>query len=486
MTSLTFYGGVGEIGGNKILFEHRGTGVLLDFGLSFGQTARYFSEFLQPRKCSALEDFFEFELLPDIKGIYRQDYLSHMGRPKEERRVDALLLSHAHADHAQYIHFLRTDIPIYCSKETLIILEALEETGSNPFSDLVTSCEAFTFYTNKNGSLSRVDRKNKDYLTERSYNILDPEKRFKIGSLEIEMLPVDHSMPGACGFIIYTDAGNLVYTGDIRFHGYHNGWSKRFIERSKEAGTKWLLCEGTRIEKGEINSEEGVKKELTGLIRNSKGLVFIEHPIRDLYRVKSILDASKANKREFVVNLKLAYLIEKMGDLSPVKPGEVKILIPRKSWGLIAKEDLDAQLVEKDYDMWERGFLWRENSITFKELKKNPMLYVVSMNLWEINQLTDIKPKNALWIKSICEPFNEEMEIDEERKRNWLSHFNIKEGLAHASGHASGEELIQMIKTVSPAVLFPIHTKKPGEFGSLLEGTDTEIVEPVAGRTYSL
>ena len=37
MTSLTFYGGVNEIGGNKILLEDKDTKVFLDFGMSFGQ-----------------------------------------------------------------------------------------------------------------------------------------------------------------------------------------------------------------------------------------------------------------------------------------------------------------------------------------------------------------------------------------------------------------------------------------------------------------
>ena len=35
MTSLTFYGGVGEIGGNKILLEDGTKSLLLDFGLSY-------------------------------------------------------------------------------------------------------------------------------------------------------------------------------------------------------------------------------------------------------------------------------------------------------------------------------------------------------------------------------------------------------------------------------------------------------------------
>ncbi len=115
---ITILGGKNEIGGNKILVEHKGTRILLDFGMSFKTAGLYYSEFLQPRKVNGLQDFFEMGLLPDIPGIYRKDYIEHMGRPMEKRSVDAVFLSHAHADHAQYIHFLRRDIPIYCTKST--------------------------------------------------------------------------------------------------------------------------------------------------------------------------------------------------------------------------------------------------------------------------------------------------------------------------------------------------------------------------------
>lgn len=78
MVHLTFYGGVNEIGGNKILLEDGDARVFLDFGMSFGQANNYFSEFLQPRKCNGLGDFFEFGLIPDLKGLYRSDFLKHM------------------------------------------------------------------------------------------------------------------------------------------------------------------------------------------------------------------------------------------------------------------------------------------------------------------------------------------------------------------------------------------------------------------------
>ena len=92
------------------------------------------------------------------------------------------------------------------------------------------------------------------------------------------------------------------------------------------------------------------------------------------------------------------------------------------------------------------------------------MRYVVSMSLWEMNQLTDIKPENAVWIKSSCDAFCDEMKIDEERKNNWLAHFNIKKYSTHASGHASGKEIKEMIAAINPEILIPIHTEKSNFF----------------------
>jgi len=46
-TTLTFYGGVKEIGGNKILLDDNGTKLFLDFGMSFTKRAKYFEEFLK-------------------------------------------------------------------------------------------------------------------------------------------------------------------------------------------------------------------------------------------------------------------------------------------------------------------------------------------------------------------------------------------------------------------------------------------------------
>jgi ribonuclease J len=56
MTKVTFYGGVDEIGGNKILIEDKGTRIFFDFGQSFSFGAEYFTGWLSPRAINGVGD----------------------------------------------------------------------------------------------------------------------------------------------------------------------------------------------------------------------------------------------------------------------------------------------------------------------------------------------------------------------------------------------------------------------------------------------
>lgn len=48
MVKLTFFGGVNEIGGNKILLQDKKTSILLDFGQSFTFGTNYYFGYLTP------------------------------------------------------------------------------------------------------------------------------------------------------------------------------------------------------------------------------------------------------------------------------------------------------------------------------------------------------------------------------------------------------------------------------------------------------
>jgi ribonuclease J len=153
-TKVTFYGGVHEIGGNKFLVEDKGTKIFLDFGMQMGKVNQYFAEFVNPRMCNGMGDLFEFGLLPKLKGLYGRDYSKHMGfGGNEDTEINAVILTHAHVDHVAYIHYLRPEIPIYCSEATKLIMQAFQDTGSSE--EYIIFKENFKLNRKSNGEVSR-------------------------------------------------------------------------------------------------------------------------------------------------------------------------------------------------------------------------------------------------------------------------------------------------------------------------------------------
>ncbi|MDY6894307.1 MAG: MBL fold metallo-hydrolase, partial [Thermotogota bacterium] len=75
MVKITCYGGVGEIGGNKIMVEHQRSRVMLDFGKRMGFESNFFSEFLGVRTNTQLKDMITIEALPTLPGIYREELI---------------------------------------------------------------------------------------------------------------------------------------------------------------------------------------------------------------------------------------------------------------------------------------------------------------------------------------------------------------------------------------------------------------------------
>lgn len=55
----------------------------------------------------------------------------------------------------------------------------------------------------------------------------------------------------------------------------------------------------------------------------------------------------------------------------------------------------------------------------------------------------------------------------------------------HASGHISGEELINLIQEVKPEAVIPVHTEKPQLFAEKL-GKDFNVILPKEGKPIKL
>ena len=466
MTSLTFYGGVKEIGGNKILLEDKKTRIWLDFGMSFSGAAKYYAEFLGPKKCNGVGDFIELGLVPDLKGLYREDYLKKMHRKQEQKAFDGILLSHAHFDHNGYFGLVRPDIPVYCSKGSKCVMDMLDTTSN--MGEFLRQKKSFEFYKNQKGKLSRVTARTKvdgEYIGTVKRQVKVVDKPFKLGSLKVTPMPVDHSLPGATAFAIQTSKGTVVYTGDFRFHGLNAKLTRAFVKKASKFDPIALICEGTRIDSTKTETEKDVYDTVTAFSKNSKALIIGNYPVRDTDRMATFLKAAKDNSRRLVVSMRQAYLLKVFQEnkLKAPKLKDVSIYAPRKSWGLITEKSIDPELVEKDYVAWERDFLWQDNTITCEELNKNQKDYLWRCDFFELKELIDVQPrKTSKYVWSMTEPFDVKMELNEEIVMNWLSHFNIKKIVrAHVSGHANQKDLKATVQAINAKKVFPVHTVKP-------------------------
>lgn len=490
MTDLSFYGGVCEIGGNKIKVDGKENSFFFDFGLAFGTANEYLSEFLQPRKSNGILDFVALGLLPCIKGIYREDYLRHSGLSYEkEPAADGVLLSHSHVDHAAYIHHLREDIPIYLSEQSYLILKALEDTGVASFSDYTQLRKSFQLAPKKRG-----DGHTRAKVTvDRDIRILKPYKEYELGEFKVRMVPVDHSLPGAAGYITDNSEDTIAYTGDLRFHGRKPELTRKFTDVARKSSPTIMLSEGTRMQSTHNVSEADIEKRAVEEVNNAKDLVIVNYPMRDLDRLQTFYNVSRETDRKLVVSLKQAYILSLFTGQGYPEVEDVLIYQPRRGWGLIDDEsfacvegqwmctsDLGQEQVERDYKKWERDFLCGDNLINYRDLQEEPAEYLFRCDFFELKELIDIKPSGAVYIKSSTEPFDDEMEINEGKVANWLNLFKIryvKEGF-HASGHAKGEEILEMIREVSPEKVYPIHTQHQEDF-KVLEDDGIQVVYPV-------
>jgi len=468
VTKITAYGGINEIGGNKILIEDEGTRIFLDFGLSFLKYNSYFSPYMQPRGWALLADLIKLGLIPNLEGLYRTDFERRIREPRKEPAFDGVLLSHPHLDHAGFVSLLRPDIPIYCSKETHAILEAMEQTSYSSMAEFTAIKEKFKLRESKRDKNKLV--KDRDSIIPRQLIHFKPT--FKIDNIVVHTFKVDHSVPGATAFIIETSAAIIAYTGDIRFHGREANYSRYFAEKLAEFSPDYLITEGTRIDDDEKITELDITRNVYNLTHENENLVIVNFPIRDMQRMRSFVEAAEATERKLVVNMRQAYTLstlEKFGVTDYPRVEDVAIFIPLKGWGIWNNEDYPEEIRLQDYLSWEKELLNRENAITSEELIHSPDSYIFRCDYTELKYLLDIyPPEGSIYIRSITEPVDDEMEIDERRARNWLKFFNINDIIQlHCSGHARYTDLKHMIEEAQPRYVVPIHTEKPKLFKEL-------------------
>ena len=444
---ITLHGGVGEIGGNKVLLEDRDTRVWLDMGLPFNFGAEFYVNYLGPRERFGLRDYFAFDLVPRIRGLYSKESLTDTDFPHVKPEFSGILLSHAHFDHSAMLGYVDSKIPVHLGEGTKTILEAWAETST------------------------KADLGPHDYRTFRS------GRKLNLDGIEAIPTHVDHSVPAAYGYIIHGQSATAVYTGDVRRHGPHAEMTDEFIDRAHAARPDVLICEGTRVDpvdKRAPFSESDVKQKSIVEVRKAKGkLVVVTFYPRDVDRMRTFYEVAQETDRDYVLSAKAAYLLRSLEKDSHIKVPRVKqdggLLVylrrlAKKTWEDDLREDLRNRIVDSEY------------------LKRHQSELVLQLDFTHFTELIDIEPRRgSIFIHSKSEPF-EEGDIEEEVKENWLRHFGLEEHQLHASGHLSRKELEVMVKEIGARRIIPIHTEKPRMFKDFA----SNVIVPEKGKPISV
>jgi ribonuclease J len=442
-TTLTFYGGVDEIGGNKILLQDRNTRVFFDFGMSFAMKKQFYSPpFLSPKSEKSLQ---ELEILPRINGVYKFD--------KSHPEVDAVFLSHGHLDHSAYLSFIKREIPVYCGETTRMILQALSDVRRANLEFSVSDIEFKTFRTGE---------------------------KIVVDNLEIEPFHVDHSVPGAYGFLIHTSNGTVIYTGDFRDHGAKPEMTRDFVENATKAEPTAIITEATNIRGATVSSEAEVEGKLDSIVAGADGIVLAEFAYSDVDRLNSFFHIAKKNHRCLAVSLKQAYLLDALrkdkGLRVPALDDE-GILIFRKS--------------KKRFDKWERQLIeqYEGQSKIFDvfDVSKQQCKMILAISFYDFDELVPLQPEaGSCYILSTSEPFNEEMEIDYERLINWLGHYGLPQYHVHVSGHMMPLRLKAALKEMDGKRIFPVHTENAELFAKFVRDLKSKVTFVEKSKEYTL
>jgi len=545
MTSVTVYGGAGEIGGNKILVDDGGWSVLLDFGMSFKRHGMFFEEFLKPRGGRGLVDYLELGLLPRLRGLYRTDleppgaavWAQYPPVPFDRARLRGVILSHAHLDHSADISFLDPAIPIFCGPVTAFLAKGVQDSGKSSMAgEVVYATDRVPYEPEKNlieaavnaqrvkaglgllksSSSKFAARVRPFYFTaepsgagaeafwqtspgSRGVDGVAWQAASAVWKSALRLLPVDHSIPGACACLLETSAGPLAYSGDIRLQGRAAGDTRAFAAAAAALNGVTLLCEGTRLGKERESgtaaqieddrpapTEEEVAANCLEAVQAAKGtLVVADFGPRNVERLQSFLGIAEATDRLLVVLDKDAYLLQALaavGFAGAPAPDHPRLRVfnePTTNPGAWRRDSVWAQL--------------QDRLITARAIGDAPGDYIVCFSFFQTNDLVDIRPDGGIYIYSTSEPYDDEQKLDLKRLREWLKHFEMTlvgdpevKGQAryHASGHAPEADLRWVVETIRPKRLIPIHTEHPEWFTENFDkrhGGWCEVIEPKVG-----
>ncbi|MFC1413453.1 MBL fold metallo-hydrolase [Streptacidiphilus sp. N1-12] len=401
MVTIEFWGGLGVIGGSKVMVRDGAHRVLLDIGLDIPSGRDPFRAPVRTRPGRELADRLRLDVAPHIPGLFDPAALdpgSPLAEPVGAAGDTAVFVSHPHIDHVGLAGFVRADIPVHAHTDAVDLLRALDASGQG---------------------LAHGDP---------HWHRLDDRQRVAVGPMEVECVAVDHDVPGASGYLVHTSDGTLAFTGDIRFHGRHPQRSWGFTDRAADCDV--LVTEGTTLgweTRGPLRGEADVERDFAAALERTPGLVLLSMYARDLERVGAFLGLAGAAGRSVVWPAPVAAFLRLAG-----VGGRAEVLSAAE--------------------------------VPLSDVHGAPSRYVVAPDPDDLPSLLDLPVGEGFPASVLVHANGEPLGPFEPRWEpftDWLAALGVELRQIGCSGHADQDQLHHMLERMRPRVVFPIHTTAP-------------------------
>ncbi|MCO5175916.1 MAG: ribonuclease J [Thermomicrobiales bacterium] len=383
-------GGIGEVGKNMMAVEYRGDLVLIDAGAKFPEEEQRGIDLV----------------IPDAK--YITDNLS---------RFRAILLTHGHEDHIGSLPYL---------------IPQLEEIAPVP---LYGSRLALAFARNK------LEEAKAAHLVD--FMPIEAGIEYRIGHhMEVEFIPVTHSIPGSMAISVKTPVGRMVHTGDFKFDptpplGPHTDEDR--LREMGDEGVLALFSDTVRVEReGSTPSEAIVSETLDRIIGEARGRVILTSFASNILRLEQAIEkAAHHGRKVAVVGRSMVQSVDVARDLGYINPPP----------GVMRPVEEVTKLPKNQVMILTTGSQGEASAALARMASgDHPQLRIAE--------------GDTVILSATPVPGNEEtvsQTIDNLFRRGANVCYSAIEPDVHVSGHAGRDELRHMIELLRPKFCVPIH-----------------------------